>query len=716
MTQRSIVLCADVSGRSAERSEMWLASAAETLSLTNSVVHVVLPGEETTDSPMRQLSEHHNVVLHPVPTVVGGATITTADAVSHLEVMVADVNASIVIVDGHTLAHACGESDVLSPRLWSHLTGLSFPLPTMTGTQLTRLREISTTSRRLLLQTEVCRSYVEAVIPEAAGKCLLMPPAVPDAAFRELDPPVDDSHELRLLHSGVLGPQWDVTKLTELTDGLEERGCRAELTMLGDDDLSDLWLPEQPGTGGSTPDVHSESGPSAGQRIQTQTAHDISLGSWTAAVIDPLSVPSEVMASAACGTPPLVKRTPANEALFGRDYPLFVDDDAAVGTVIANLLGARKQLPAIRSAAQRAVRPYARSATAQRLEAAFAHSEPNLRDFPLRDIRYKVVLAGPDLKFAGELIELLEARTDIELRIDRWGPNHDKDLSAELIEWADVIICEWAGLNAVWYSHHKRPGQRLVVRLHRYELTAAWIDDINIDKVDALITVSPHYQQLVRETKPWPPDVIHCIPNSLDAMDLDRPKHPNAAHSLAIVGIVPFLKRPDRALDLLESLLKHDPDFILHIKGRMPWEYPWAWSDPAERESYLDFFARLGNTPGLSEHVVFAPFSPDMANWLRGIGWVLSPSILESFHLAPAEGMASGALPLFWPREGVEGIYGDDYLFNSIEDMVSFVLASVRDEQDRAQHTEAVKKQVTAFDAKTVADMWMTHILPPPGE
>ena len=47
---------------------------------------------------------------------------------------------------------------------------------------------------------------------------------------------------------------------------------------------------------------------------------------------------------------------------------------------------------------------------------------------------------------------------------------HDVSTSESMAAWADVVICEWAGPNAVWYSRNKRPGQRLIVRLHRFEL------------------------------------------------------------------------------------------------------------------------------------------------------------------------------------------------------------------------------------------------------
>lgn len=652
MIRRTIAIGGDMFTGSVETSESWLASVTQTLSLTDSMIHVVLPASETAGSPLSQLTELHNVVLHPAATDSTGSGMTPGDVVARLEGVITETGASILIVNGNTLAQACGRSDTLSSRLWSHVAGIRFPMASMSEARLVELREIAATSRRLLVQTEQCRSFVESIMPEAAGKCLLMPPTVPDHRFVDLE---------------------------------------------------------------SAPakDIRWRGGLSAEKLLDEVAIHDIGLD-MSSAIDDPLGISTTVLEYAASGTPPMISRTPAYEALLGSDYPLFVDNDH-IDTAVSTLLNARGRLSDIGRGAQEAVRPYARTAAASRLEVQFRHYEPNRAGFPFGSTQKKVVLAGHDMKFAGDLIELLETRPDIELRIDRFAGllHHDELASQKLVDWADIIICEWAGQNAVWYSQHKRPDQRLVVRLHRYEVTGSWIENIDMDEIDAVITISPHYHHLVRESPPWPRERTHYIPNSLDAMDLDRPKYPDATHALAIVGIVPFLKRPDRALDLLETLLRHDPHFVLHIKGRMPWEYPWAWKDPVERESYLDFFGRIGNTPGLPEHVVFAPFSPDMANWLRGIGWVLSPSTQESFHLAPAEGMASGALPVFWPRGGVADLFGDEYLFTSIDEIASFVLETVNDEPERSRRVDAVKEQALAFDAATVADMWMSHILPP---
>nr|ALS91907.1 glycosyl transferases group 1 [uncultured bacterium] len=115
---------------------------------------------------------------------------------------------------------------------------------------------------------------------------------------------------------------------------------------------------------------------------------------------------------------------------------------------------------------------------------------------------------------------------------------------------------------------------------------------------------------------------------------------PDSRFHIGLVGVVPIRKRPDLALDLIEKLLAADPRFVLHIRGRLPEEYPWEWRKPIFRAYYADVFERAFGREPLAGHVSWDYFGPDMGNWLRRIGWVLSPSTAESFHVAPLEGMA----------------------------------------------------------------------------
>ena len=222
--------------------------------------------------------------------------------------------------------------------------------------------------------------------------------------------------------------------------------------------------------------------------------------------------------------------------------------------------------------------------------------------------------------------------------------------------------------------------------------------------------VSPHYARLTRETTGWPAEKIVTIPNYVDGAVLDRPKLVGAPFTLGMMGVVPRRKRLDLALDLVERLRAEDPRFSLHVKSQFAWDLPWAWRDPQERAATEALLRRVRRVPELADGVVFDTYGPDVGSWLRKVGWVVSLSDDESFHLAPAEGMASGAVPLIRPWPGAETIYdgrwiaagGDEAAL--VEDLAGSVLRATRDGAWDGLRHEAQQQARERFDVASVCE------------
>src|SRR5699024_6356036 len=109
-------------------------------------------------------------------------------------------------------------------------------------------------------------------------------------------------------------------------------------------------------------------------------------------------------------------------------------------------------------------------------------------------------------------------------------------------------------------------------------------------------------------------------------------------------------------------------------------------------------------------HVVFDPFSTDIGSWMRGIGIVLSPSDEESFHLAPAEGMASGAVPIVWNRDGAEEIFGEGNVHKTEESIVNRILA-LRDPEVFESASSKAKQESAVWDSSNVYNVWARNLL-----
>lgn len=343
---------------------------------------------------------------------------------------------------------------------------------------------------------------------------------------------------------------------------------------------------------------------------------------------------------------------------------------------------------------------------------AFESDLPDYDRTPLaRDHAVRVLLAGADFKFAGDLADSLIQRDDIALSVDLFEANAkpQPQKSQPLLQSAEVIIAEFASKNAIWYSQNVRPDQHLIVHLHGYELLQDWITELNIDNCDAIVFASEFYRQKAIEMRGWPAEKLVVIPNSVNFGDLARRKSPDARFNIGLVGIVPILKRPDRALDLLESLLAEDERYTLHIRGHSPWNYGWEWKKSAHQDSYRTFYNRIGSNPVLRQNVVFEPFSPDIANWLQDIGWLLSPSTRETFHLSAIEGAASGAVPIAWRREGSDEIIGEQFNFDSTAAAARYI-ANVDSAEEFDRLSDSAQNYARKYSTSEVRAKWLDLI------
>ncbi len=285
-----------------------------------------------------------------------------------------------------------------------------------------------------------------------------------------------------------------------------------------------------------------------------------------------------------------------------------------------------------------------------------------------------ILIAGHDLKFAKHIIEYCNDNIDCEIIFDHWKGHdkHDESVSRSLLNKADIIFCEWGLGNAVWYSNNKKPGQRLVVRLHLQEIHTDYPNQYNIDAIDEIICVSPYWMEQFRSKFLFPRSKMNMIYNLIDVNSYNTEKHEDARFNLGFIGMVPQRKRLDLALDVLDELYKKDHRYKLYILGKRPEEYSWMASRKDEMDYYEHIYSRIKNS-AWRDNVIFDGHTDNVPEWMRKIGWMLSTSDFESFHMAPAEGMASGAVPLLLKWPGVNTIYPKKYIFNSTSDICKFV-------------------------------------------
>ncbi|WP_445154085.1 glycosyltransferase [Arthrobacter sp. Hor0625] len=711
---RKVLLYGDVNMNILDGSAVWLVSMAEALSRTDSEVSVLLKAPVTNPRLLGRIMDNPRIEIIP-PTgsdeIKGFSARQAAQEMARLD---SEHPFDVVIARGTEVSSHVANSEALAHKSWLYITDIQHPSTHLSVDNREKLGKIIGRCHRFFVQTESARSYIEATIPEAAGKTLVLTPMIPDEYFDFAHGKSHSAGEVRAVYSGKFAKNWRTLEMCSLPAEAAVKGLNLSLTMIGDkfqNDAQDGQWAARMRKAIDFPGVEWLGGLSRDGAVEEVRRHDIGL-SWRDASMDgSLELSTKVLEYAALGVPPVVNRNAQYVELFGPDYPLYVDEDST--DAVVNLLrSSRRDLTDLGVAVRDRVRQYSISASADRLRAYFERSEADYDLSPRSRHKTRVLIAGHDLKFAGELVAVLNMREDVELAFDHWETlhTHDESASERLRDWADVIICEWCGPNAVWYSNNKRPRQKLIVRLHMFELNGPWLASVAKDNIDVLVCVSQLYVERTLKRTQWNDVNVVVIPNAVDVADLARQKEPGHRFRLGIVGIVPMRKRLDRSIDLLERLLAHDNRYTLHVRGRMPWEYPYEWKKPLQREAYLEIFARIGRSEALREAVVFEPFGPDMASWLRKIGYVLSPSSDESFHLAPAEGMASGAVPVFWERPGVNEIFSSRWTHSSTSEAFRFVSELNESTELYTAESAAARAHVQHFDMRQAGAQWLQLI------
>ncbi|MDE1556572.1 MULTISPECIES: glycosyltransferase [Comamonas] len=299
-----------------------------------------------------------------------------------------------------------------------------------------------------------------------------------------------------------------------------------------------------------------------------------------------------------------------------------------------------------------------------------------------RHCRPRLLIAGHDLKFIRDAVPELEEFFDI--RFDEWKGHeiHDEKHSRAMLEWAEYIWCEWLLKNAEWYATNKKPYQRLVVRMHRMELSRSHGEYMNMANVDAVIAVSPLFFERLLERYPnIPRHKARMIPNYVRFDEYKTEWHPDRLYTLGMIGILPSRKGLRRALEILHALHSTDKRFRLEVFGRRPEELPWIARDTKEMDYFRECEQFIKNN-GLTEAVNFnghVDIKQALAD--RRVGYVLSMSDsefdfpgFESFHLAVADSFAAHGLSVVrrWP--GAEYLWGENYLVKTEDDAVEKIL------------------------------------------
>ncbi len=345
----------------------------------------------------------------------------------------------------------------------------------------------------------------------------------------------------------------------------------------------------------------------------------------------------------------------------------------------------------------------------------------------------KMLISSLDNKFFIEIVELLQK--DFDVKIDIYHENKE-NVRNELLNWADIIFCEWCENNALWYSKNKKPHQKLFIRLHKYELFAQPFYDINWNNVNNIIFIAPEMKRLankhilqmkyINENNfdweyylnnntdlfedlsknnynkiwawnhwvnvgikiPWKKPFI----NLLGDIDYDETcnefknfnggkmifnyvktdmfknlqKIEGSEFNIGMIGILPKIKRPDIAVQIIKKLIIKDKRYKLYILGKWYTE----WNGTSKEKKEIEYYKKLEEiikSEELKDNIIIESFTSEPHIWLQKIGYLLSVSDIEGSHQAVAESMATGTIPFIYGKAlkeyKLDEVYPKKYCF-----------------------------------------------------
>lgn len=662
------LLYADIDLNVVDGSSVWLSSIASVLCSLGPCV-LVAKKEVLSDIVLSNVKSRENlIVLSPTDLGFPGLVFSVKQAAGilrGLDRILPDIR--YAVVRGTDAAEELVATRQFSKRSVAYLTDFyqigedGFYVPEGRKPQIAT---ISSQAAHILTQTSAISDKLAEIAP-FQFKSTRLPPVIPDV-LPELKSRAADG-VIKIGYAGKINPSWGIVELLDWVDQARVEGLVVELHIVANkiSEVSGVT-----NTRGFRNEILS--------RIEKMNAiHHQSLNRelsmelmasmdyvwcWRPATLEEhtLELSTKLVEMAATGARCICYPNETNKITLGRDYPFFVKTYHEFKDILSVQTSPSEEV------SKRIRVEHSLTETTARLQAeVFQLHSPSRRQ--------KICFAGHDMKFVHPYMSHLKLGGHEVVHDDwGWGEPIDLERTRRQHEWADIIFCEWGLSNAVWHSRNRRANQKLFVRIHLQEIgarakkTAA---QIAADNVDRFIFVSERVRNEAVAIYDWPVEKTSVIPNFVlpDEYKFSK-KHFSNEIRLGMVGVIPQRKRLDRAVDLLEELLRRGNDASLSIKGPRPETIGFMHgpSRKPELDYYYEQYARIEASSLLSERVSFSNWGNDVAAWYQTVDHILSPSDFESFHYALADGVLSGCHPVVWQWEEVEKLYTAEWTVNDI--------------------------------------------------
>lgn len=669
MRQLKVLLYGDVDLNFTDGSAVWLTSMAKVLAESANIrVDVLLKAKIRSSHLISEMENFENVTiidtfsLYKEYPFQNKNRMNINEAIDIMNKRDQENTYHLVIVRGLDLVNKLMEEKRLVAKTIPYITNFEHNPTKSTMKERKQLKQIYRKFPKLFMQTEEMKKSFSSLIKEDGDKIELLYPMIPNITKQ----PIFKNNGNKIIYAGKFAEDWYTEEMLGIAESLDSENYPFEFMIAGDKFQGTLTSKKESiiNRFNSTSKLQWYGAVSRERSQELMSQADIGFGLRSETIDNDQSIElsTKLLEYGSLGIPVLCRPTKMHKELFGEDYPFFVSNSEECKKKIKEAFNKKNLYEDAAKTVFDVIDFFTFSSSYQRLKNVFwsFQTEP-----------IKLLVAGHDLKFLTMAITSWQKNPNFQVKIDQWkGHNkHDSQKSEELLEWADIIFCEWGLGNAVWYSKNKSANQKLIIRMHAQEKDTVYPDEFNYSSIDRIITVSPFSYEVFMNRCQLPREKMIMIYNMIDTKKYALPKKNEAKFHLGLVGILPKLKRLDLAIDIIEELVKMNPKYKLYIRSKMPQDLVWMKNRPAELKYYEKQFERIENSH-LKDHVVFDKHGADMEGWFQKIGHTLSVSDAESFHLAPMEGMASGAYPHILNWEGAETIYPASVVMKNTDEIV----------------------------------------------
>ncbi|MBF4490025.1 glycosyltransferase [Psychrobacter sp. N25K4-3-2] len=682
-----IAVFGDISANGVDGSSIWMQSICNLLQSKGHLIYLVLRDKPIDDSITSGLNKNV-VVVNPwkqdMVTISSEQSISPYELFSLLNSLDSNENFSHIILRAprylkafHEKIHDQEYRNILS-KVDAYFAKISI---FEDDYELSIINKTKSNINRLIVQTEQMRSYVEQRFPELIRRVIVLNPMIP-RVFSQNDLLIRKKIKNKsTIYAGKIDKNYLVEEYVDFSKKFQNMGYTVKLVG------SKFNTPKNDKSFKTRFEKKVEENSIEWSRVlsREETMNMVSQSTFLVSIRDNIfdtdnELSTKLLESIASGTLPIINKSNINISVVGNDYPLFANNYDDISKVIDGFVLSFENYKKTLENLQKNIERFTfDNIYTKHLSSFFPKSLDNVGFLDNKNVEPKnVLIASHDNKFLVSILEKLCRLEKINVKFDNWDTTlrHDLKTSKSLLEWADIIICEWAVGPAVYYSNHKKPNQKLLVRLHRFEITTDQPAKIDFSKVDKMIVVSEYIKDFCIENYNWSNKKIDVIPQFANTHHFDRDKINGYNFNLGLLGFIPKLKRLDRSLDILEELRKNDNRYRLYIKSKMPWDVPFIWNREVEREYYIEQFKRIENSELLKGAVIFDDYGNDVSAWLRKIGWILSTSDIEGCHTAVAEAMSSGSQGVIFDWPGSDQVYKLNEIFTSTDKAAHHILSN----------------------------------------